>query len=160
MSFDNSGAPAMGNQQQNPRKLFVGNLPYSVAEEQLTEIFSQYGELVEVKLVINKFDGRSRGIAFVEFATEEDAVKAIEATNGMEIDGRALVVNVARPQAPREDRPRRDFGGGGYSNDRRGGGGGGYGRSSGGGGGGYGRSSGGSGGGYGRSRGSDDRNSY
>lgn len=137
MSFDNAGAPSMGNQEQNPRKLFVGNLPYSVTEQQLTEMFAQYGELVEVKLVINKFDGRSRGIGFVEFATEEEATAAIEATNGMEIEGRALVVNVARPQQPRENRPRRDFGGGGY-NDRRGGGygdrrgGGGYGRSRGG----------------------------
>lgn len=149
MSFDNSGTQPMGNQQINPRKLFVGNLPYSVTEEQLTEMFAQYGELVEVKLVINKFDGRSRGIAFVEFATEEEANAAIEATNGMEIDGRALVVNVARPQAPRENRPRRDFGGGGY-NDRRSGGGYGGDRR---GGGGYGRSRGGyndrRGGGYG-----------
>ncbi len=162
MSFDaqgdsnmgsQNGNSQMGNQQVNPRKLFVGNLPYTVTEDQLTQMFAEYGEIVEAKLVINKFDGRSRGIGFVEFATEEEAQKAIEATNGFEIDGRALVVNVARPQAPRENRPRRDFGGGGY-NDRRSSGGGFGGGSRGGSSGGYGRSR----GGYNDRRGGYDNN--
>lgn len=97
--------------QVNPKKLFVGNLPWSLTEDQLTEMFSQYGELVSVKLIIDKMSGRSKGIAFVEFATEEMAAQAMEAANGMEVDGRALVVNVARPFQPRERVGGRDFGG-------------------------------------------------
>lgn len=113
--------------QENPNKLFVGNLPFSVSEDQLTELFAQYGELTNVKLIIDRMTGRSRGIAFVEFASQDQAQAAMEALNGFELDGRALVVNVARPQAPRENRggfggprgggDRRDFRGG----DRRGG---------------------------------------
>ena len=123
----------MNNQvpQTNPKKLFVGNLPWSVTEPELTDLFSQYGELVSVKLITDRMSGRSKGIAFVEFATEEEANAAVEALNNYEMDGRALNVNVARPQMPREQRPFNPrFGGGG--NDRRGGGrdGGGYGRSS------------------------------
>lgn len=115
--------------QVNPKKLFVGNLPWSLTEDQLTEMFSQYGELVSVKLIIDKMSGRSKGIAFVEFATEEAASQAMEAANGMEIEGRALVVNVARPFQPRERVGGRDFGGrrdfsrGGNSGSNRGGGG-------------------------------------
>ncbi len=123
----------MNNSDQvNPRKLFVGNLPYGVTEDQLNDLFGQYGELQEVKLIIDRMTGRSKGIAFVEFVNEADAATAMEATNGTEVDGRAIIVNVARPFAPRErtggfgggDR-RGGFGGG---NDRRGGGGGGYNR--------------------------------
>lgn len=113
--------------QVNPRKLFVGNMPYSVSEQQLSDLFAQYGELAEVKVISDRMTGRPKGIAFVEFVNEDDAAKATEALNGYELDGRALVVNVARPFQPR---PR--TGGGGY-NDRRGGGnfgGGGYGRDS------------------------------
>ena len=112
-------------QQANPRKLFVGNVPYSVSEQQLTDLFAQYGELVEVKVISDRMTGRPKGIAFVEFVNEEDAQKAIEAVNGMEYEGRALMVNVARPFQPRERsggfNDRRGGGGGGYGNDRRGG---------------------------------------
>ena len=123
----------------NPKKLFVGNLPYSTTEDQLNELFSQYGQLTEVKLITDRMTGRSRGIAFVEFANEEEAAAAVEAVNGYEMDGRALMVNVARPQAPRENR---SFGGGG-------------GRGYGGGGGGRGFGGGGDRGGYRGGRGGD-----
>lgn len=106
-------------QQANPRKLFVGNLPYTVTDQQLSDIFSQYGELVDVKVIIDRMTGRSKGIAFVEFSSEDAASQAIEATNGMELDGRAMVVNVARPFQPRERSQ------GGFGGDRRGGSGGG-----------------------------------
>lgn len=110
--------------QPNPRKLFVGNLPYSATQEQIEDLFTPHGEIREVKLIIDRATGRSKGIAFVEYVNEDDAQKAIEAVHGTELDGRALIVNVARPQAPREFGPRRDFGGGGRGGYNRGGGGG------------------------------------
>ncbi len=102
------------SQDANPRKLFVGNLSYHTTDAQLREYFGQYGELEEVNLVTDRFTGRSKGFAFITFKEESAAQAAIEATNNVEFDGRALVVNVARPPAPRE------FGGG----NRSGGGGG------------------------------------
>jgi len=97
----------------NNKKLFVGNLPFSATEDQLRDMFGQYGEIVDVKLISDRMTGRSKGFAFVEFADEASAQAAIEGTNGKDMGGRAIVVNVARPPAPREDRgPRRDFGGG------------------------------------------------
>ena len=104
--------------QQNPKKLYIGNLPYSVTEDQLRDLFSQFGEIVDLKLITDKMSGRSRGIAFVEYTSDEDANKAIEATNNTELDGRAIVVNVARPPKPRTE--------GGFGGGNRGGGG--YGR--------------------------------
>lgn len=107
--------------QMNNKKLYVGNLPYSTSEDDLRNLFGQYGEIVNVTLIIDKMSGRSKGFGFVEFAEEDAATAAIEATNGMELEGRALVVNVARPPAPREDR-RGGFGGGnGYRGGDRGG---------------------------------------
>jgi cold-inducible RNA-binding protein len=118
--------------QANPKKLFVGNLPYSLTEQELTDLFSQYGEIVDIKLIIDRMTGRPKGIAFVEFATVEEANAAIEALNNYEIDGRAIIVNVARPQVPRENRSFGGDRGGARSYDNRGG-------SRGGGGGGYNR---------------------
>lgn len=112
----------------NPKKLFVGNLSFQVNQDQLVEYFSQFGQIVDVRLISDRMTGRSKGIAFVEYATEDEANTAIDKANGAEMDGRALVVNVARPPAPRPQ-----FGGGGDrrggfdrrggGNDRRGGGG-------------------------------------
>ena len=107
---------------QNPKKLYIGNLPYTVTEDQLRDLFSQFGEITDLKLITDRMSGRSRGIAFVEFASEEDAAKAIEATNNTEMDGRTIIVNVARPPKPRTDG---GFGGGDRGGNR---GGGGYGR--------------------------------
>jgi RNA recognition motif-containing protein len=121
--------------QQNNKKLYVGNLPYSTGEEDLRNLFGQYGEIVSVTLIIDKMSGRSKGFGFVEFTEEDAANAAVEAVNGMELEGRAMVVNVARPPAPREDR--RGGGGGGYRGGSGGGGGFRGGRSSGGDRGGY-----------------------
>jgi len=85
----------------NPKKLFIGNLPYSTTEDQLRDLFSQFGEITDLKLITDRMSGRSRGIAFVEYTIEEDAGKAIEATNNTEVDGRTIIVNVARPSKPR-----------------------------------------------------------
>lgn len=116
----------------NNKKLFVGNLPFSTSEEDLRQMFGVYGEIVDLKLILDRMSGRSKGFAFVEFATEDDAQRAIEGTNGKDMGGRALVVNVARPPAPRENRgPRGGFGGGrgGFGGGNRGGYGGGNRRS-------------------------------
>lgn len=111
--------------QANPKKLFVGNLPWATTEEELRALFGEHGEVVDCKLITDRATGRSKGIAFVEFAEESQANAAIEALNGFSMNDREIVVNVARPQAPRENRG--GFGGGGgggyRGGDRRGGGG-------------------------------------
>jgi RNA recognition motif-containing protein len=103
--------------QQDPSKLFVGNLPWSVSEDELTSMFSEYGELEDVHLVTDRNTGRSRGIAFVKFTDEATAKAAMEAVNETEQDGRTIRVSIAQPRKPREDR-----GGdrGGYNNSRGG----------------------------------------
>jgi RNA recognition motif-containing protein len=107
------------------KRLYVGNLSFQTTEDGLKEAFGIDGrEVTDVKIMLERDTGRSRGFAFVEMATDEDAVSAVDAMNGAEVDGRPLRVNEAQP--------RQDFGGGG------GGGGGGYrGGAGGGGGGGY-----------------------
>jgi len=131
------------------KRLYVGNLSYSTTEESLEALFSQAGIVVKCELMLDKFTSRSRGFAFIEMGTHEEAQKAVDMFNDQDLDGRNLRVNIARP---REERPprREGGGGGGYG----GGGGGGYGgggsRGGRGGGGGY-------GGGGGRDRGGRDR---
>ena len=95
----------------NPAKLFVGNLTYSVNDDQLAELFGQYGELVEAKVLLERQYGRnsdrpprSRGMGFVTFVNADDAAKAIEALHDQEYEGRPLVVAVAKPPRPREER--------------------------------------------------------
>lgn len=93
-------------------KLFVGSLAWATNDASLNAAFSQAGSVVSATVMTDKFSGRSRGFGFVEMASGEDAQKAIDMWNGKELDGRAIVVNEARP---REDRPAggRSFGGGG-----------------------------------------------
>src|SRR5262245_795107 len=100
------------------KKLYVGSLPYSVTETQLRELFEPFGELESVRVISDKFTGRSKGFGFVEFADNEAADKAIAEVNGRELEGRTLVVNEARPEEKRE----RGFGGGGGGFGNRGGG--------------------------------------
>ena len=87
-------------------KLYVGNLSFSVVEEQLQGLFSQHGSVVSARIITDKFSGRSKGFGFVEMESDEEAEKAIAALNGTEFEGRAIVVNEARPQQPRP--PRQD----------------------------------------------------
>lgn len=84
------------------KKLFVGNLPYSVNDQSLGEAFASYNP-ASATVINDKFTGRSRGFGFVEIEDDATATKAVEEMNGKEVDGRALVVNEARP---REERPR------------------------------------------------------
>jgi RNA recognition motif-containing protein len=114
------------------KKLYVGNLPYSMSDSDLQNLFEQHGTVQSAQVIMDRDTGRSKGFGFVEMDSDDQAQAAISALNGQEINGRPLTVNEARP---REDR-----GGGG------GGGGRGYGGGGGGGGGGRGGRS---GGGYG-----------
>jgi RNA recognition motif-containing protein len=84
------------------KRLFVGGLPYTTTEAELTDLFSQHGTIVSVKIITDKFSGRSKGFAFVEYEKEEEAQKAIEALNGTDMGGRKIIVNEARPL---EERP-------------------------------------------------------
>jgi len=140
------------------RKLFVGNLPYSVTSERLQEAFSQFGTVSSSKVIVDRETGRSRGFAFLEMETDDQGAAAMQAMNGALLDGRSIAVREAVERQPgggggfgggggggregggfRPRGPRPPYGGGGYGG---GGGGGGY---RGGGGGGY---AGGGGGGY------------
>jgi RNA recognition motif-containing protein len=92
-------------------RLYVGNLPYSVDETRLTELFSQNDRtVVEVTIITDRMTGRPRGFGFVEMGNDQDAEGAINELNGFELEGRALTVNEARSRA---DGPGRDGGGGG-----------------------------------------------
>lgn len=82
-------------------KLFVGSLPWAVDSAQLEQLFSQYGKVVSAQVLKDRETGRSRGFGFVEMSTEEEAQKAIEALNGSDMEGRKIVVNVARPRTDR-----------------------------------------------------------
>jgi hypothetical protein len=125
------------------KKLYVGNLPYSVRDGDLEQAFGQFGSVTSAKVMMERDTGRSKGFGFVEMGSDEEAQSAINGMNGQPLGGRSVVVNEARPM---EERPPRSGGGGfGGGGGRREGGGGGYG---GGGGGGYG-GGGGGGGGYG-----------
>jgi len=141
-------------------KLYVGNLAYSVRDQDLQDAFAEFGAVSSAKVMMDRETGRSKGFGFVEMGSDAEAQAAINGLNGQPVSGRAIVVNEARP---REERPagfrspygggnggggnggggygggRREGGGGGYGGGRREGGGGGYGGGRGDGGGGYGR---------------------
>jgi RNA recognition motif-containing protein len=135
-------------------KLYVGNLAYSVRDDSLQQAFAQFGTVTSAKVMMDRESGRSKGFGFVEMGSDAEAQAAINGMNGQPLEGRAIVVNEARP---REERPggfggggRGGYGGGGGGGGRGGYGGGGGGGGYGGGGGGGGRSPYGGGGGGGR----------
>lgn len=97
--------------------IYVGNLSFNATEDEIREMFTQYGEVSSVNIITDRETGRSRGFAFVEMPDGEQAKEAIEKVNLAEIDGRAVTVNEARPK---RDRPRRGGGGGGGGGGRRG----------------------------------------
>ncbi|NBV49724.1 RNA-binding protein, partial [bacterium] len=108
------------------KKLYVGNLAYSVTEDSLQDYFKAAGNVESARLITDRASGRSKGFGFVEMSTEEEAQKAIEMFHQQSWEGRPLTVSEARPQEPRRD-------GGGFGGGRSGGGGGRGGRSGGGG---------------------------
>ena len=129
-------------------KLYVGNLPYQVRDNDLVQAFSEFGTVTSAKVMMERDTGRSKGFGFVEMGSDAEAQAAINGMNEQSLGGRSITVNEARPMEPRPPRSGGfggGGGGGGYGGGRSGGGGG-YG---GGGGGGYGGGRSGGGGGYG-----------
>lgn len=88
------------------KRLFVGSLPYTTTNEQLQELFSQVGPVESVNVITDRYTGQGKGFAFVEMASDEDAKKAIETLNGHNLGGRTIVVNEAKPQENRDNRPK------------------------------------------------------
>jgi len=115
--------------------IYVGSLPFDVSEEDLKEAFGQFGEVTEVRLIMDKFSGKSKGFGFIEMPSKEEAEKAIEEMDGKDFKGRTLSVNEAKPKVDRGGRGGRGGGGGrgGFGGSSRGGGRGGSGGSRGGG---------------------------
>lgn len=105
--------------------IFVGSLPFKIEEGDLQTIFEEYGEVTSVRIITDKFSGRSKGFGFIDMPNDEEAKKAIENLNGAELEGRTIVVNQSEERKPREDGFNRGggnrSGGGGFN---RGGGGG------------------------------------
>ena len=124
-------------------KLYVGNLPYSVRDEDLQQSFGQFGAVTSAKVMMERDTGRSKGFGFVEMGNDAEAQAAIAGMNGQPLGGRSVVVNEARPMEARPPRTGGFGGGGGGGYGGGGGGGGGYGGGAGGG-----RSGGGSEGGF------------
>ena len=96
--------------------IYVGNLSFRCSDDDLMELFSEFGEVTSAKVIMDRESGRSRGFAFVEMANDDDGKAAIEALDGQEHQGRNLRVNEAQPRGdrprgdrPRGDRPRRDY---------------------------------------------------
>lgn len=96
--------------------IYVGNLPFNLGEEDLREIFEEYGQVSSAKIITDKFTGRGKGFGFVEMDSDDEANNAIQELNNAEVGGRNIKVNESKPRPS-------------YGNDRRGGGGGGYNRS-------------------------------
>jgi len=91
------------------KKLFVGNLPFSVADNDLSDLFSKAGTVVSATVIVDKYNNRSKGFGFVEMSTEEEAQKAIDTLNGKDVEGRNITVSEARPLEDRPKRESRDF---------------------------------------------------
>lgn len=100
-------------------KLYVGNLAYSTLDDSLCTLFEQAGTVVSCEVVLDRFTKKSRGFAFVEMASREEAEQAVEQLNDYELDGRRLVVNVARPREPRISGDFPGGGGGGFGGKRK-----------------------------------------
>ena len=93
-------------------KLYVGGLAYAMNDQDLEGAFAPYGKVLSAQIIMDRMSGRSKGFGFVEFETDAEAQAAIEGLHEQEVNGRKIIVNVARP---REERPpRKDFGGSGY----------------------------------------------
>ncbi|MDD4933482.1 MAG: RNA-binding protein [Methylacidiphilaceae bacterium] len=102
------------------RRLYVGNLPFSHREEDVRALFSQYGKVTEVNLIIDRMTGQSRGFAFVTMENPEESKEAIDKLHGTKVEGRSLVVNEAKPKEERFTPSGPGSGSGGFrKRDRR-----------------------------------------
>ncbi len=97
-------------------KLYVGNLPFTISDDELGQAFQRFGNVTSAKVILDRDSGRSKGFGFVEMGSDDEAHAAIEGMNGQNLGGRSLTVNEARPMEPRG--PRRDSGGGGGRQNR------------------------------------------
>ena len=88
------------------KKLYIGNLPFSATEQDLSQSFAECGTVQSVKIIMDRDTGRSKGFAFVEMGSDDEASKDIESFNGATMDGRAMNISEARPQAPRDNNSR------------------------------------------------------
>ncbi len=86
------------------KRIFVGNIPYSASDEDLKKLFEDIGKVESASIITDKFSQKSKGFGFVEMASDEEAEKAIKELNGKEMEGRALVVNEARPMKERNEK--------------------------------------------------------
>lgn len=112
-------------------KLYVGNLPYGVRDNDLEQVFAPFGTVTSARVMMERDTGRSKGFGFVEMGSDAEAQAAVQGMNGQPLGGRSLIVNEARPMEPRPPRSGGFGGGGGYRNEGGGReGGGGYGRGS------------------------------
>ena len=106
------------------KKLYVGNLPFNTTDQDLSEIFTQVGQVASAKVIMDRDSGRSKGFGFVEMNSDEEAQNAISQFNGAQLSGRPLTVNEARPMAPRSGGPGagpgRGMGAGGAGRSERG----------------------------------------
>jgi RNA recognition motif-containing protein len=96
------------------KKLYIGNLPFTIQEAALKDLFAQVGAVESVSIISDTYTGRSKGFGFVEMASDEHAALAIQKFNGYNLEGRDIIVSEARPKAPRESRGG-NGGGGGFS---------------------------------------------
>ena len=108
LGVDSTQHDLQSNRSKMDNKLYVGNLPYTMRDDDLQQHFARFGEVISAKVMVDRDTGRSKGFAFVEMRSADEVQAAIRGMNGQSFDGRALVVNEARP---REERPG-GFGGG------------------------------------------------
>lgn len=98
--------------------IYVGNLPYNTTNQDLQDLFSQYGQIAKASIIMDRETGRSKGFGFVEMVNDAEGKKAIEALNGQDFGGRSLTVNEARPRTPNGPGGGISKGGGGYRGNR------------------------------------------
>ena len=92
--------------------IYVGNLSYQTTEDELRDLFAEFGDVVSAKLIVDKFTGQSKGFGFVEMSNNSEAQKAIDELNGRDVNGRSITVNQARPRQERSRGGGRGYGGG------------------------------------------------
>ena len=92
--------------------IYVGNLSYQTTEDELRDLFAEFGDVVSAKLIVDKFTGQSKGFGFVEMSNNSEAQKAMDELNGRDVNGRSITVNQARPRQERSRGGGRDYGGG------------------------------------------------
>ncbi len=124
MNAGSSGKSFLKRKGINTMNIYAGNLPHETTEDELRQAFAEFGQVTEVRLIMDKFSGESKGFGFVEMPSKAEAEKAIEAMNGKDFMGRTLNVNEARPKIDRGGGGGRrgGFGGGGGDRGRGGGG--------------------------------------